>query len=159
MKYGSFLPLFTSSHAVITLFVSGLGPQLNTPILLTCNPRPSLVVRKYTRTPSPFDRGGGTTRRQITHVAVFLLDELQKRRHVRSAEMVHGLQSGEHAHFTQSLEVVFTNVLSRDGEKKNDSSIKIFCYTAIIIILANKKSNTTRVRTNMVVRKSNLWKN
>jgi len=35
MKYGNFLPLFTSSHAVITLFVSGLGPQLNTPILLT----------------------------------------------------------------------------------------------------------------------------
>jgi len=39
MKYGNFLPLFTSSHAVITLFVSGLGPQLNTPILLTCGTR------------------------------------------------------------------------------------------------------------------------
>lgn len=35
IKYGNFLPLLTSSQADITLFVKGLGPQLNTPILLT----------------------------------------------------------------------------------------------------------------------------
>jgi len=46
-----------------------------------------------------------------THVAVFLLDEFQKRRHVRSAEMVYRFQSGEHAHLAQSLEMVFANVL------------------------------------------------
>lgn len=35
MKYGSFLPLFTSSQADITLFVNGRGPHENTPILET----------------------------------------------------------------------------------------------------------------------------
>lgn len=35
MKYGSFLPLFTSSQADITLFVSGFGPHENTPIFET----------------------------------------------------------------------------------------------------------------------------
>lgn len=35
MKYGNLRPLFTSSHADITLLVKGRGPQENTPIFET----------------------------------------------------------------------------------------------------------------------------
>lgn len=84
-----------------------------------------------------------------TYVAMFLLDELQKRRHVRSAEMVHRFQSGKHAHFAQSLEMVFTNVLNT--QRTN--------FRRTVFTEYNIYNNTSRIRTNMVVRKSNLWKN
>lgn len=80
---------------------------------------------------------------------MFLLDELQKRRHVRSAEMVHRFQSGKHAHFAQSLEMVFTNVLNT--QRTN--------FRRTVFTEYNINNNTSRIRTNMVVRKSNLWKN
>lgn len=54
-----------------------------------------------------------------THVAVFFLDKFQERRHVRPAEMVDRFQTGEHAHFAQSLEVVLANVLEKREIRKN----------------------------------------
>ena len=46
-----------------------------------------------------------------TYVAVLSLDEFEERRHVGSAEVVNGLQPGEHAAVGQPLEVILTNVL------------------------------------------------
>lgn len=47
----------------------------------------------------------------VTHVTMFLLHKSQKRGHVRSTKMVDRFQTGKHARLTQSLEMVFTNVL------------------------------------------------
>lgn len=50
---------------------------------------------------------------------MFLLDKFQERRHVRPAEMVDRFQTGEHAHFAQSLEVILANILEKRDIGKN----------------------------------------
>ena len=45
---------------------------------------------------------------------MLLLDELEEGGHVRSAEMVDGLQAGEHAAAVETLEVVLANVLKQN---------------------------------------------
>lgn len=84
---------------------------------------------------------------------MFLLDEFQKRRHIRSAEMVHRFQSGKHAHFAQSLEVIFTNVLYRK-RKTRQNRINyldvVAAYTVLPLMLCklcyNISCDTGRVR-------------
>jgi len=155
MKYGNFLPLFTSSHAVITLFVSGLGPQLNTPILLTCDNIISIILSIITIAVIIESGGMENSKKwnQDTYVAVLLLNKFQKWRHVRSTEMVYRFQPGKHAHFAQSLKVVFTNVLFLEQHENHKNSIlaNVTCCVIAVQVLY--------IRTNMVVRKSNLWNN
>lgn len=86
---------------------------------------------------------------------MFLLDEFQKRRHVRSAEMVYRFQSGKHAHLTQSLEMVFANVLSKKTIKSSSKQRDVDG----IMKLIKQYCSRCGALTNMVVRKSNLWKN
>ena len=50
---------------------------------------------------------------------MFLLDELEEGGHVRSAEMVDGLQAGEHAAAVETLEVVLANVLKQNKKMLN----------------------------------------
>lgn len=50
---------------------------------------------------------------QKTHIAVFLLNKLEKRWHIRPTKMVNSLQSGKHASALKPLEMIFTNVLKQ----------------------------------------------
>lgn len=59
--------------------------------------------------------------------------------------MVYRFQSGEHAHLAQSLEMVLANVL----RTKRKQLVNGFSAVRVVRV----------VLTNMVVRKSNLWKN
>jgi hypothetical protein len=47
----------------------------------------------------------------VSYIAVLLLDKLEEGGHVRPAEVVDGLQAGEHTPAVQPLEVILTNVL------------------------------------------------
>jgi len=53
----------------------------------------------------------GEEQKRSTYVAVLLLDELEEGWHVRTAEVVDGLQAGEHAAAVEALEVVLADVL------------------------------------------------
>jgi hypothetical protein len=53
---------------------------------------------------------------------VLLLDELEEGGHVRPAEVVDGLQTGEHAAAVQALEVVLANVLKTKETWHNNVS-------------------------------------
>ena len=50
-------------------------------------------------------------RMRATYVVVFLLDELEEGRHVRTSEVVDSLQAREHGPVREPLEVVLANVL------------------------------------------------
>ena len=70
MKYGNFLPLLTSSQADMTLFVNGLGPHENTPILLTfCNKKLLIIISFVVVIKLIYDN---------TYITVFLLYEFKK---------------------------------------------------------------------------------
>ncbi len=53
----------------------------------------------------------------VTYVAVLFLHEFEERRHVRTTEVVDGLQAGEHASTVQALKMVFANVLKETKMK------------------------------------------
>jgi hypothetical protein len=56
---------------------------------------------------------------------VLLLDELEEGGHVRPAEVVDGLQTGEHAAAVQALEVVLANVLkTKETWQVKESNVK-----------------------------------
>jgi len=60
-----------------------------------------------------------------TYIAVLLLDELEEGGHVRPAEVVDGLQTGEHAAAVQALEVVLANVLkAKETWQVQESNVK-----------------------------------
>jgi hypothetical protein len=102
MKYGSLRPLLTSSHADITLLVKGLGPQLNTPILLTYNSK--IAKRSFKLTHAK------------TYVTVSFLHKFEERGHVRSPEVINSFQSGKNGSFRKSLEMVLANVQHRRSQ-------------------------------------------
>jgi hypothetical protein len=56
---------------------------------------------------------------------VLLLDELEEGGHVRPAEVVDGLQTGEHAAAVQALEVVLTDVLkTKETRQVKERNVK-----------------------------------
>lgn len=89
MKYGSWRPLFTSSHADITLLVSGRGPHEKTPIFETWKIETEKLCESYS---NQFIQW-------TTDVWVFPLHEFEKTGHIWSAEMIDGFQPGEHGCF------------------------------------------------------------
>jgi len=54
----------------------------------------------------------------LTHVAVFLLNELEERGHVGSTKVIDGLQPREHGLLGQALEVILTNILKKQINKQ-----------------------------------------
>lgn len=112
MKYGSFLPLFTSSQADITLFVNGRGPHENTPILET-------YMKGEGGISFAFESPLWGIHLYMTYIGMLLLYEFQKTRHIRTTEMIDSLQSSEHRSFRQSLKVIFTNILQGKREIEN----------------------------------------
>lgn len=93
MKYGNFRPLLTSSHADITLFVSGRGPHENTPIFDTCANEERLNLNECHENISTQAKSFDT------HIWMFALDKFQKAWHIRSTKVIDCLQPGEHGRF------------------------------------------------------------
>lgn len=73
---------------------------------------------------------------------MLLLYKFQETRHIRTSKVINSLQSREHGRLRESLEVIFTNVLN----KKNE-------------VIKKSLNQAIALLTNMVVLKSNLWKN
>lgn len=84
---------------------------------------------------------------------MLILHKLEEGSHVGSAKVVDGSQPGEHASIGNTLEVILANIL----EARRRKSVNILLNRTEL--LAASSARESKKLTNIVVLRSNLWKN